>query len=139
MRPRLNHYPLPTAPQSHDHELGGRRRSAASRLVFAVLSALLLAGPAVGIRLPAAAAAGAWYIAPFGNDASTCAEIGAPCATINGAIAKAAPGDSVFVAQGTYTATVASSSVVSITKSLSLSGGWDAAFAFQVGTSTLSN
>jgi uncharacterized repeat protein (TIGR01451 family) len=82
-------------------------------------------------------AAGSWYVAPAGSDGHDCLSPTTPCATINGALAK--PGfvisDTILVATGTYTG--AGDEVVLLDKSVTLSGGWDAAFTTQTGTSTL--
>ena len=61
----------------------------------------------------------------------------AACATINGALNKPGfvAGDTILVATGVYTA--AGENVVLLDKSATLSGGWDAAFTTQSGTSTL--
>ncbi|MBI3241624.1 MAG: M4 family metallopeptidase [Chloroflexi bacterium] len=76
------------------------------------------------------------YVATTGNDSNSCTTTGAPCATINGAIGKAAAsGDTIKVAVGTYTGT--GTEVVLVNKSVTLSGGWDAAFATQSGMSTI--
>jgi len=70
-----------------------------------------------------------------GNDANSCLTPALACATINGAIGKAASGDTIRVAIGTYTGT--GTKVVLIDKNLSLSGGWDATFTTQSGTATI--
>jgi uncharacterized repeat protein (TIGR01451 family) len=80
-------------------------------------------------------AAGPWYVAPGGSDSNSCLSPGAACATINGAIAKASPGDMIYVATGTYTGT--GNEVVSLDKDVTLSGGWDGIFITQSGTSTI--
>jgi len=77
------------------------------------------------------------YVAPGGNDISSCASPSAPCATINGAIKKANSGDILYVAVGTYTSTDPAPEVVRLDKDTILSGGWDAAFASQNGVSTI--
>jgi hypothetical protein len=79
--------------------------------------------------------AGPWYVAIGGNDSNSCSSPAAPCATINGAIGKASPGDTVYVAEGTYTSE--ESEVVLINKDVSLSGGWDDSFSNQVGYATI--
>ena len=50
-----------------------------------------------------ARADGPWYVAPGGEDGHSCDDPAAACATINGAIGKAAPGDTIYVSVGTYT------------------------------------
>ena len=82
-------------------------------------------------------AAGPWYVAPGGSDANTCAAPGAACASINGALNKPGfvAGDTVLVATGLYTGT--GMEVVLLNKSATLSGGWNAGFATQGGTSTI--
>jgi hypothetical protein len=64
-----------------------------------------------------------WYVATTGNDSNSCSSTGSPCATINGALGKAAAGDTIRVAVGTYTG--AGEEVVSINKNILLSGGWN--------------
>jgi hypothetical protein len=91
---------------------------------------LFLSGPPESAR-----AAGPWYVAPGGNDSESCLSTAAPCATINGAIGKASGGDTIFVATGTYTDT--GNEVVLIDRDITLSGGWDASFTTQSGTSTI--
>ena len=80
-------------------------------------------------------AAGPWYVAPGGNNNNTCISPAAPCATINAAIGKASAGDTVYVAQGTYTGE--GEQVVVINKDITLSGGWDASFTNQDDRSTI--
>src|SRR6185369_4001389 len=76
-----------------------------------------------------------WYVTTTGNDSNSCKTTGSACLTINGAIGKAAAGDTIDVATGTYTVTGAQ--VALINKSITLSGGWNAAFTTQGGMSTL--
>jgi hypothetical protein len=84
-----------------------------------------------------ARAAGPWYVAPGGSDASDCLSPATACATINAAITKAAAGETVNVATGTYTPIFGTGEVVLINKSINLQGGWDAAFTSQTGMSTI--
>ncbi|HEU5097824.1 MAG TPA: choice-of-anchor Q domain-containing protein, partial [Roseiflexaceae bacterium] len=68
-------------------------------LLFSILAANLLAAP-----LPVARAAATWYVAPasFGNDANDCLTPSTPCATIAGALGKAAADDTINVQPGIY-------------------------------------
>ena len=103
--------------------------SAITALVFAALAVIpLISG---GAR-----AAGPWYVDPGGSDGNSCLSAGSPCATINGAIGKAASGDTIYVATGVYISSTGSE-VVLIDKDITLSGGWDATFATQNGMSTI--
>ena len=82
-----------------------------------------------------ARAAGPWYVATTGDDNNDCLSPGNACATINGAIDKAADGDTINVAMGIYTGS--GPYVVTIAKSLTLSGGWDLTFTSNNGVSTI--
>ena len=102
------------------------------------LAAMVLAVMALVLMAPAsqpARADGLWYVAPGGDDANDCLSPGTACATINGAITKASPSDTIYVAIGTYTGS--SDEVVLLDKDATLSGGWDADFTTQDGTSTI--
>ncbi|MBL8058921.1 MAG: hypothetical protein JNK29_19605, partial [Anaerolineales bacterium] len=95
---------------------------------------LLLAGlPAV--PPDRAQAAGTWYVAPQGNDGQDCLSALTPCQTIQGAIGRAAAGDLIKVAVGSYTSS--NTEVVLVDRDLTISGGWEAGFASAVGMSTL--
>ncbi|HRE26125.1 MAG TPA: hypothetical protein PK954_05800, partial [Anaerolineales bacterium] len=67
----------------------------------------LLAAIAIGLATAAlvvpARAQGPWYVAPSGSDGNSCLSPAAPCATLNGAIGKSSAGDTIRVAEGTYT------------------------------------
>jgi hypothetical protein len=78
-----------------------------------------------------------WFVAPTGNDSSSCLAPGSPCLTINAALEKAAAteGDIIKVAIGTYTGT--GEQAVLIEKDVSLLGGWNPAFTAQTGFSTI--
>jgi uncharacterized repeat protein (TIGR01451 family) len=78
-----------------------------------------------------------WYVAPGGDDGNDCLSAATACATINSALGKAdfAVGDTVLVATGIYTGT--GTEVVLLNKNATLSGGWDAGFTAQSGTSTI--
>ena len=88
---------------------------------------------------PLAAAAsfgpGNWFVAARGSDSNSCAEPALPCLTINGAIARAASGNTINVAVGKYTPT--GEEVVLVNKSVTITGGWDDAFSAQSGVSTI--
>ena len=59
-------------------------------------------------------------MAPGGDDGNDCLSPGAPCATIDGTIAKTNPGDTIYVAVGSYTGT--GDQVVLLDKSVTLPG-----------------
>ena len=73
----------------------------------------------------------AWFVSPGGNNSNSCATPATPCLTIGAAVGKAVAGDSVYVETGEYIGTV------NLSKSLSLSGGWDSTFTLQNGLSTI--
>ena len=66
---------------------------------------------------------------PAGTTAIPAFNPAAPCVTINAAIGKASPGDTVYVAEGVYTGE--GNEVVRIEKDITLSGGWDSGFTTQ--------
>ena len=76
------------------------------------------------------------YVAPGGDDGNDCSSEGDACETINAALGEPGCGSTIKVASGTYTGT-GSDPVVSITRSIALSGGWDETFTEQIGTSTI--
>jgi hypothetical protein len=100
-------------------------------LLIAIFASVVGVAPAK--PQTAQAQAGTWYVSNSGNDANACNTPAAPCATIQAAVDRAASGDAVRVARGTYTATGAE--VVLINKNMALSGGWDQNFTSQSGTS----
>lgn len=77
-----------------------------------------------------------WYVANSGSDSNACNAKSAPCQTINAAIGKAQAGDAVFVRSGTYTIPKSPQGVpvIDVTKSLTISGGWDPNFDMQLKT-----
>ena len=76
-----------------------------------------------------------WYVATTGNDSNSCLSAGSPCATIVAALGKAAAGDTIRVATGTYTG-VGTLGIL-IEKNITLSGGWNNTFTTQTGQSTI--
>jgi hypothetical protein len=78
-----------------------------------------------------------WYVSPSGEDSNNCQTPTTPCATVNGALAKAGflAGDTVLVATGTYAGT--GDEVVLLNKSVRLVGGWNETFTAHSGTSTI--
>ena len=78
----------------------------------------------------------AFYVSPTGNDSNACNSVNFPCLTINGALGKAAAGDTIKVAVGTYTGSTWND-VVSINKNVTLLGGWNAGFTNRDGQSII--
>jgi hypothetical protein len=76
------------------------------------------------------------YVSPLGDDFYDCLTPATPCATINGAINKASPGETIYVATGIYT-TNTGTEVVLIDRTITLSGGWDQGFTTQEGMATI--
>ena len=74
-----------------------------------------------------------WYVATTGNDANDCATPSTPCATFLSAMTKLKNGDTVQVEQGIY-----NNFYMNITKSMIVSGGWNAGFTAQTGYSNFS-
>lgn len=112
------------------------------KVYFKLWSILLVMALAVlvivTLTFQPAHAAGPWYVAPGGDDnLNDCLSDTTPCATINGALGKADPGDTIFVATGTYTGTGSEVVWIDMDKDITLSGGWDASFTTQNGTSTI--
>ena len=104
------------------------------KLLFAVTGILIPVLLAL-IIVTIAEAATIWYVAPGGNDDNSCTSAGAPCASLNGALAKAAAGDTVYVAVGEYRDP--SKLPVKIDRDITILGGWDDMFTNQTGYSTL--
>ncbi len=100
----------------------GPAASAALALLLAGLFVAAMRVQAAGNGLPAAPssagrqAAGVWYVSPAGNDANDCQSASTACRTVSGAMGKAASGDSIQIAAGTYTERI------TVTKSLVLQG-----------------
>lgn len=95
-------------------------------LFLFVYASGLIIGPG---NIPAGSYSNSLYVTTSGNDNNNCATPSAPCLTINGAISKADPDTTIFVASGTYTST--ERVIVTIDKNVHISGGWDASFLTQ--------
>src|SRR5436190_554216 len=71
------------------------------------MSLRMLAAFAAALILPASAqASNTWFVAKSGSNANTCADSSHPCLTIGGAVTKAATGDTINIAAGTYSESV---------------------------------
>ena len=119
-------------------KLGGNPlliRSSFGRSVCVLLAAALSIVFVVIVDSTPSRAAGPWYVQLGGNDTANCLTPVTPCATVQAAVGKASSGDTVYVALGTYTSTA--SEVVTIDRSLSVSGGWDNSFSSQSGKSII--
>src|SRR4051794_6339276 len=81
-----------------------------SLLLLVILAANLAAAP-----IPVARAAATWYVAPTGNDVNDCQTPASACATITGALSKAAPGDTLSLVAGFYFENVTISKNIAIT------------------------
>jgi hypothetical protein len=110
--------------------------------VFSMVVVLLMTGiassssVAQGNGPTASPAAGNTYVSTLGNDNNSCTTPAAPCATLQAAVDRAALGGTTFAAVGVYSAYV-ESLVVRLTKSITLSGGWNEDFTVQNGLSTI--
>jgi hypothetical protein len=103
--------------------------------IFVLTSLLLTLLGSAAFPITNVHAAGIWYVATTGDDANSCSDIAAPCLTINAALGKAASGDTVEVAAGTYMGS--GTEVVLIDRDITLSGGWDASFTIQDGEAVI--
>lgn len=91
-------------------------------LLPGLLAALALAGLFAGARAAAAAPlAATLYVTPTGAGPANCSSF-FPC-TLQTAVAQAVNGDTIIVRYGTYTGT--GSAVITVSKSITLLGGWN--------------
>ncbi len=74
------------------------------RWLVQVIAAWALAVAIAGLmQFARAQAANVWFVAPQGNDANNCLTMASACQTISAAVGKAAAGDVLIFAAGTYT------------------------------------
>ena len=98
-------------------------------MLAVLMSGILILAPRT------ASSGGPWYVATSGDDSNDCMSSSTPCASLSAALGKAASGDMIYVAMGTYTSS--GEEVVRINKSVTFSGGWDTGFTDQIGASTI--
>src|SRR5262245_45786015 len=85
------------------------------------------------LQVADASAATTWYVAPSGDDSKDCMSITTPCKTIRATLTKAAStGDTINFISGMYVA-----EPIIISKTVTLSGGWNATFTTQDGMSVV--
>ncbi|MGB8982607.1 MAG: choice-of-anchor Q domain-containing protein [Anaerolineales bacterium] len=80
-----------------------------------------------------------WHVSPTGNDNSgsnNCQNPASPCATINHAIQQATAEAIVLLSAGTYNGT-GGNSIVTVSKNITLYGGWDSTFTSQNGKTVI--
>jgi hypothetical protein len=70
--------------------------------VSGLLILVLIASLGLGLSRRLAYAGGPWYVSPAGQNTNDCLSPATACQTINGAIDKAASGDTINIAAGTY-------------------------------------
>lgn len=119
--------------QAFSHDLGNSLDGLEQRVVLAGLSWFNSVGSYVDYDYISLAPL--WFVATTGNDSNDCQTPITACATINAAIGKTAAGDIIKVATGTYTGS--GGQVVHPDKNLTISGGWNATFTTQSGTSII--
>src|SRR5262245_359665 len=78
------------------------RRNLTIRRVRGLLVLVLFASLGLGLSRRSAHAGGPWYVAPTGQNTNNCLSPATACRTIDGAIDKAASGDTINIAAGTY-------------------------------------
>ncbi len=110
-----------------------RKISATRRVIILIFIVLMLA---FGGFIFTTRAARSWYVKKTGgSDTNDCLSPATACETINGALGKASSGNTIYVTAETYTGK--ETEVVQITKSTTLSGGWNHNFSAQIGFSTI--
>lgn len=107
------------------------------RVTSAGLIGLALAIGVLALTRPVAVrGAGPWYVATTGSPANNCLAPATPCDTLQRAIDLASAGDTINVASGTYTV-ASGNEVATVNRALTFSGGWNAAFTTQIGSSVI--
>lgn len=101
------------------------------RLLRVVSLGILVLLIGITFLTPIVRAAGLWYVSKSGDDTHDCLSPATACATINGALAKITPGDTIQVDNGVYTGESQFVPVIEITKEVILSGGWNSSFTTQ--------
>jgi len=110
-----------------------RKISTTRRVIILIIIVSMLA---FGSFIFTTRAARSWYVSKTGgSDTNDCLSPATACETINGALEKASSGNTIYVTAETYTGK--ETEVVQITKSTTLSGGWNHNFSAQIGFSTI--
>lgn len=76
-----------------------------------------------------------WYVSTLGNNSNDCNSVTTPCATIQGALDKAASSDTIKISAETYYGT--NTNIIVISKDITLIGGWDSSFTSREGMTKL--
>ena len=82
--------------------------------IFVSMLAIILL---VGIKTTRASGGQTWYVATTGVDTNDCLSAGTPCLTIQAAVTKSSPGNTILVAAGSY-----ADSLINLNESLTLQG-----------------
>ncbi len=80
---------------------------------------------------------GLWYVKSSGNDSNDCKSQENACATINGAVGKIIDKNNIVLVQKDLLSIGTGTSVITIAKNLTLSGGWNTDFSSQTGYSII--
>lgn len=127
----VNHIQIATSIQERRPVIGLLRVTSASLIGLALAVGVLALTRPVVVR-----GAGPWYVATTGSPANNCLGPATPCDTLQRAIDLASAGDTINVAAGTYTV-ASGNEVATVSRALTFSGGWNAAFTTQTGSSVI--
>ncbi len=127
----VNHIQIATSIQERRPVIGLLRVTSAGLIGLALAVGVLALTRPVVVR-----GAGPWYVATTGSPANNCLGPATPCDTLQRAIDLASAGDTINVAADTFTVP-AGPAVVTVTKSLILSGGWNSGFTAQSGATVV--